>query len=251
MKNNINKQIVIDFYKKVIGEQDLEFAKKIVTENYIQHNPLVKTGKGGFLEAIAFLQKIPKSKKPPKPIMRIIVDNDYVVVHLNVVFAGQKKIVLDMFRLENGLIAEHWDAIQDKSEINLNGNSEIEGPILIKNEDSTRRNKKKVEDFTNQVLIDRKFEILKSFITTNLIQRNPKIKNGLKGITEYYKKVKIQKVYKIIGQGNFVVTQSKAFMNKEGFVFYDIYRLENELITEHWSVSQKIPEVMVHNNGMF
>lgn len=250
MEQNINKQIITDFYKKVIGEQDLEYARKIVTENYIQHNPQIKTGKDGFLEAIEFLKKMPKPKNASKPFMRIIADNDYVVVHLSVEFGGQKKIVLDMFRIEKGLIAEHWDAIQNKSEISLNGNSEIEGPILIENVESTFQNKKVVEDFSNQVLISGNFQILKNFVATDLIQHNPKINDGLTGFAEYYKNIKIRKVHKIIGQGNFVVTQSKAIVNSEEFVCYDIYRLNNGLIIEHWSVSQMIPEITAHNNGM-
>ncbi|MEP0262885.1 nuclear transport factor 2 family protein [Dokdonia sp.] len=250
MEQYINKLIVTDFYKKVIGEQDLEYAKRIVTEDYIQHNPQVRTGKAGFLEAIAFLKQMPKQKNTPTPFMRIIADNEYVIVHLNVEFGGQKKIVLDMFRIENGLIAEHWDAIQNKSEISLNGNSEIEGPILIENEKATIQNKKIVEDFTNQILIEGNFQTLKNFVVPDLIQHNPKMNKGLKGIAEYYQKIKIQKVHKIIGQGNFVVTQSKAIVDNEDFVFYDIYRLDNGLIIEHWAVSQIIPEVMAHNNGM-
>ena len=250
MEQNINKQIVIDFYKKIIGEQDLEYARKIVTENYIQHNPQVKTGKDGFLEAIEFLKKMPKPKNPTKPFMRIIADNEYVVAHLSVEFGNHKKIVLDMFRLENGLIAEHWDAIQDKSEISLNGNSEIEGPILIENEKATLQNKKIVSDFTEQVLIGGNFELLESFVSTDLIQHNPKINHGLKSFEQYYQKMRIQKVHRIIGQGNFVVTQSKSTINKKDFVFYDIYRLNNGLIIEHWAVSQIIPKVMAHNNGM-
>jgi len=250
MEQNINKQIVVNFYRKVIGEQDLEYAKGIVTENYIQHNPQVKTGRDGFLEAIEFFKKMPKPKNTTKPFMRIIVDNDYVIAHLSVKFGGQKKIVLDMFRLENGLIAEHWDAIQNESEISLNGNSEIEGPILIENKECTLQNKKLIEDFTKQVLIDGNFETLKSFVSTNLIQHNPKMNNGLKGFEEYYQKVRVQKIHRIIGQGNFVVTQSKAVINNDDYVCYNIYRLINGLIAEHWSVSQMIPEVMAHNNGM-
>jgi len=67
--------------------------------------------------------------------MRILTDNDYVVVHMNIEFGGQKKIVLDLFRLENGFIAEHWDAIQNESENSINGNSEIEGPVLIEDKE--------------------------------------------------------------------------------------------------------------------
>lgn len=250
MEQNSNKQIVINFYKKVIGEQDLEYAKKIVTENYIQHNPQVKTGKEGLLEAITYLKEIPKPKKAFKPFMRIIADHNYVVVHMNIEFNGQKKIVLDLFRLENGFIAEHWDAIQNESEISLNGNSEIKGPIVSEDQEATLKNKTRVQEFTKQVLINRDFDALKKYMATDLIQHNPNMTNGLHDMKQYYQKNNIQKVYKIIGQGNFVVTQSKGIVNNQDNVFYDIYRLKNGLIVEHWSVSQIIPEIMAHTNGM-
>lgn len=250
MKQQVNTQIVIDFYNNVIGKQDLDYAKKIVTENYIQHNPQVKTGKGGFLEAIAFLKTIPQPKNPPKPFMRIITDDNYVIVHLSVALAGQQKIVLDLFRLENGLIAEHWDAIQDTSETSQNGNSEIEGPIVIENEENTLQNKKIVKDFTKQVLINRNFETLDRFISKDFIPHHPKMAKGLQGFTEYNQKITILKIHRILGQRNFVVTQSEAIINNNNFVIYDIYRLYDNMIVEHWSVSQIIPKVMAHNNGM-
>ena len=250
MEQHINKQLVLNFYKKVIGEQDLDYARQSITDNYIQHNPLVKTGKDGFIEAIQFLKNLPKPKNPSKPFMRIITDNEYVIVHLNIEFNGQKKIVIDLFRLENGLIAEHWDAIQDASETSVNKNSEIEGPILIEDEDATDQNKKRVKEFTIQVLINRQLDILKKFVSNDLIQHNPKIKNGTQGLLGHYKKIKITKVHRVIGQGNFVVTQSRGVKNNEDFVFYDIYRLHQGLICEHWSVSQQIPKIMAHENGM-
>lgn len=249
MKPNINKQIVIDFYKEVIGERDLDYAEKIVAENYIQHNPYVKTGKSGFLEAIAFLKTVPKPKDSD-PFMRIIVDNEYVVAHLGVKLGVQKKNVLDVFRIEGGLIAEHWDAIQDRSEASVNGNSEIEGPIFVKNKEDTVLNKKIVEDFMGLVLINRNFDIMGKFVAEDLIQHNPKVKNGLKGLIEYHKTIKVHSVHNIIGEGNFVVGQSKIRVDGGDAASYDIYRLEGGLIVEHWNVYQIIPVHMMHDNGM-
>lgn len=250
MKQSINKQIVLNFYKKVIGEQDLEYAEKIVTDNYIQHNPQVRTGKEGLLEAIEYLKQLPKSKETSKPFMRILTDNDYVVVHMNIEFGGQKKIVLDLFRLENGFIAEHWDAIQNESENSINGNSEIEGPVLIEDKGRTTENKKIVANFTKHVLMDGTFDLLEKYVITDVIQHNPNINNGFIGLKEYYQKNNIQKVHRILGEGNFVVTQSTGTIDNQHTVCYDIYRLKNGLIAEHWSVSQIIPKVMAHTNGM-
>ncbi len=182
--------------------------------------------------------------------MRIIADKEYVVVHLNIEFNGQKKTVLDLFRIESGLIAEHWDAIQERSEISLHRNSEIEGPILIEDEDATDQNKKIVKEFTSHVLMNGQLDTIKNYVASDLIQHHPKIKNGIQGLLTYYKKIQIEKTHRIIGQGNFVVTQSKGIKNDTDFVFYDIYRLSNGLICEHWSVSQEIPLVMAHDNGM-
>jgi len=250
MEEYINKQIVIDFYKKAIGKQDLDYAAKSVTDDYIQHNPQVKTGKDGFLEAIQFLKTIPKSKNPPQPFMRIIADDDYVVIHLSVEFGGQKKIVLDLFRLENGLIAEHWDAIQDTSEMSVNGHSEIEGPVLIENIAATDQNKKIVETFTKQVLINGHYDLFTHYVDENLIQHHSKIKNGIQGLIDYHQKIQFQKLYKVIGEGNFVTTQSMGIMNNKEVVHYDIYRLNHGKIVEHWIVSQSIPKIMTHTNGM-
>ena len=250
MKQNRNKQIVIDFYQKVIGERDLHYAEKIVTENYIQHNPYVRTGKSGFLEAIAFLKKMPRPKKQEKPFMRIIADNAYVVVHLGVELGGQKKNVLDVFRIEDGLLAEHWDAIQDQSESNLNGNSEIEGPILIENKEKTSFNKKIVKDFIHQVLVKRNFERTKDFIIEDLVQHNPRVHNGIKGLIDSYKAIQVLEVHRILGEGNFVVAQTKIKVQMKDAVSYDVFRLKEGWIVEHWNITQTIPDRMMHANGM-
>jgi len=250
MKQNTNKQLILDFYQKVIGEQDLNYAKRMVTEDYIQHNPRIKTGKDGFLEAIAFLKKIPKPKNPTQPLMRVIVEDEFVVVHWNVEFGGQQNVVLDMFRIENGLIAEHWDAIQATSQKSIKGTSEVSGPILIEDEEKTSLNKKIVKDFTTQVLINKDFEKSQNFLAVDLIQHIPKIANGRKAFMQYCQNIKTMELHKIIGQGNFVVTQSKVIVDNEDWVSYSIYRLQNGYIVEHWNVSQRIPKSMTHGNGM-
>lgn len=245
-----NKQIVLDFYKNVIEKADSAYASKVLTDNYIQHNPSVKTGKSGFLEMIPFLKQLPKPKNPSKPFMRVISEDNYVVIHFQVEFAGQKKTVLDLYRLDNGLIAEHWDAIMDSSPSTMNGNPEVEGPIKIENKKLTDKNKSIVENYVNQVLVTRNFEQMSDYLDTSLIQHNPEIDNGLENLRSYYNDISIEQVHRIIGDGNFVVTQSNGQKEGEEWVFYDLYRLENGKITEHWSVGQLIPENMAHANGM-
>ena len=250
MKQNRNIEIVQEFYREVIGKQNTAHAKKIVAKDYIQHNPHVKTGRSGLLEAIAYLGFVPKDDQAPKPFMRIFAQGDYVVVHSRFEFAGLKKIVIDLFRLEEGLLVEHWDAIKDESKTSVNGNSEIEGPTLIEDEGRTQKNRALVENFVNEVLQKRNINAVDDYVKKDMIQHRPELQKGISGIRKYAKEVKLLKIHRIVAQGNFVLTQSEAIIKVKKLVVYDIYRVEKGKIAEHWSVAQEIPAKMAHDNGM-
>ena len=66
---------------------------------------MVKKGKAGFFETLAFLKQMPKRKNPRNPIIRTIAEGDYVVLHLSVAIMGAEKVVVDLFRIEDGKLA--------------------------------------------------------------------------------------------------------------------------------------------------
>nr|WP_315488932.1 nuclear transport factor 2 family protein [uncultured Rhodoferax sp.] len=113
-----NKQLVYDFWREVFEGGNLDLAEKYLTETYIQHNPNVPTGRTGFVE---FFQKFSKPKpiqpRIKTPLVAILAEGDLVtLVFLSELphpkEAGKKytSTWFDMFRIENGKIAEHWDA---------------------------------------------------------------------------------------------------------------------------------------------
>ncbi|KTD76578.1 ester cyclase [Legionella waltersii] len=107
-----NKQIVAQFYQKALNEKNFAAAESYLGAKYIQHNPLAQDGKDGLKNYIAYLKKTyPQSHSEVK---RIMADGDYVVVHVNSVLEqGTKgRAIIDIFRLENNKICEHWDVIQ-------------------------------------------------------------------------------------------------------------------------------------------
>jgi predicted SnoaL-like aldol condensation-catalyzing enzyme len=107
-----NKQIVAQFYQKALNEKDFPAAESYLGAKYIQHNPLAQDGKDGLKNYIGYLKKTyPQSHSEIK---RMIADGDYVVVHVNSVLEqGTKgRAIIDIFRLENNKICEHWDMIQ-------------------------------------------------------------------------------------------------------------------------------------------
>lgn len=118
-----NKKVVVDFYDKGLNQKDYEAAAKHFGPRYIQHNPTARDGTEGFKGLVAFLkEKFPNSRSEIK---RVIAEGDLVVLHVHSVREpGQRgRAIVDIFRLEDGKIVEHWDVIQDVPETAANTNT--------------------------------------------------------------------------------------------------------------------------------
>ena len=117
-----NKKIVQEFYDFLINKKDFKSASKYIGNRYIQHNPLVAEGPEGLKAFVAFL----KSDYPDarSEIKRIFVEGDYVFIHVHSVRIPNTRgrAIFDLFRLEDGKIVEHWDAIQEIPESSANAN---------------------------------------------------------------------------------------------------------------------------------
>ena len=118
-----NKKVVVDFYEKGLNQKDFDAAAKHFGPRYIQHNPGAPDGIEGFKAFIAMRkEKFPNAKSEIK---RIFAEGDYVILHVHSVREpGQRgRAIVDIFRLENGKIVEHWDVIQDVPEKAANSNT--------------------------------------------------------------------------------------------------------------------------------
>lgn len=117
-----NKKAVVAFYQKGINDKDFDAAAKYLGPKYIQHNPGAKDGVDGFKAFVAFLKdKFPGYKSEIK---RVFADGDYVILHVhNIREPGTRgRAIMDIFRLENGKIVEHWDVAQDIPETMAHNN---------------------------------------------------------------------------------------------------------------------------------
>jgi predicted SnoaL-like aldol condensation-catalyzing enzyme len=118
-----NKQIARDFFKKMFADHDVDGALDNFKPDYIQHNPNVPTGR----EAIraAFKQSVKDTPHIKTEIKRIIAEGDLVVIHHH--FKPDPNspglAVIDIFRIEDGKIAEHWDVATPVPEKPKNNNS--------------------------------------------------------------------------------------------------------------------------------
>jgi predicted SnoaL-like aldol condensation-catalyzing enzyme len=117
-----NKQTVRALYEAALNKKDFEEARKYLGSKYIQHNPVAADGPEGLKGFIAFLkEKFPNNRSEIK---RIFADGDYVIVHVHAVRepGTRGNAIIDIFRLEDGKVVEHWDVIQPIPEKSANNN---------------------------------------------------------------------------------------------------------------------------------
>ena len=117
-----NKRNVVEFYNQALNEKNFEAASKYLGARYIQHNPTAPDGAEGLKGFIGFLRdKFPQSRSEIK---RVFADGDFVILHVHSVRepGTRGRAIIDLFRLENGKIVEHWDVVQDVPEKAANPN---------------------------------------------------------------------------------------------------------------------------------
>jgi predicted SnoaL-like aldol condensation-catalyzing enzyme len=117
-----NKRLVVAFYDAAINKKDYELAVTFLGPEYRQHNPTAGDGAAGLKSFIEFL----KAKFPTQhgDIKQIIAEGDLVALHVHSTrgdgTAG--RAIVDIFRVANGKVVEHWDVIQDIPEKSANAN---------------------------------------------------------------------------------------------------------------------------------
>ena len=109
----INKRLATEFYDAAINRKDFAAASQYLGSDYKQHNPTAADGAEGLRAFIDFLKaRFPNQRGEIK---RVIAEGDLVVLHVHSTRgdAAPGRAIVDIFRIENGKVVEHWDVIQD------------------------------------------------------------------------------------------------------------------------------------------
>ena len=232
-----------------------EAQAQSVGDTYIQHSTGVPDGKEGFEAFFAnFFERHPEREMK---IVRTIEDGNLVFVHVHQYLNGGEAqwVTTDTFRSdENGRIVEHWDVI-DYYRAPENGQlDQIFGDFEIKDLDKTAENKKLVRRFLTEIFQNGELEQWSDYVADYLIQHNHEISQGSAAYKNYVAEhgVTFDFVFQLLGQGNYVVSYGQTQIDGVAYAQYDIFRLENGLIVEHWDNKEVMPKVDdLTNRGKF
>lgn len=225
--------------------------------SYRQHNINVADG----FEAILGLHDLMPMEKVYTNVIRAFQDGDIGFVHVDY-HLFEPTVAFDIHRFENGLSVEHWDNLQvNTKRVNKSGRTMTDGKTKSVDHHLTEDNKKLAAAFVNEVLVGENFSLADKYFNGDvLIQHNPYMGDGVSEffsvLAEWKKEGKEQTytaVQKVLGEGNFVLVLSEGYLGATHFAFYDLYRIENNKIIEHWDVVEEIPslENRKNTNGKF
>jgi predicted SnoaL-like aldol condensation-catalyzing enzyme len=212
---------------------------------YVQHNLGVADGLAGLR---ALLDSLPAGAVKVNTV-RVFQDGDHVFTHSAYDFGGPLA-GFDIFRFENGRIVEHWDNLQPQADRpNPSGRTMIDGPTRPTDLERTEANKALVRGFVEDILVNGRMDKLPGhFDGDRYAQHNPQIGDGLSGLGAALESMarqgivmKYERVHKVLGEGSFVLTVSEGSLADRHSAFYDLFRVENGKIAEHWDTIEAIP----------
>ncbi len=238
-----------------------EAVESYTGDRYTQHSTGVRDGVEGFVEFFEpFVEKNPVREIE---IVRSFVDGRYVFVQAaqNLNNGQARWVTTDLFDTDgNGKIVEHWDVIHELGGTNPSGHSQVDGAVEITDLHRTEQNKEVVRRLLTEAFCEHPTAEFSDFISAHTyVNHNPDAADGLDSLLALDKAARergealfYRKIHRIIGQGNFVVSFAHQVWNDIDYAAFDIFRLEDGLVVEHWDNVETLPaEADLVNSGKF
>ena len=232
----------------------LEVFHKFTGDTYIQHSTGVPDGIDG-IEAMfePFMARYPDRDIQIK---RGFEDGNLVFIHVyqNLNKGEAEWVTMDVFRMDDqDRVIEHWDIIAPFTTNPANPNGAVYGPADTSDLAKTDQNKTTVRAFADQVLVGRDFAQWARFVRDADFAGHDQSGNG--SAAAFQQQVQARQYdapFHLIGQGDLVLIYSKVTCNGDDWAEFDLFRLQDDKIVEHWQNGEAIgPRDQWNNSGKF
>ncbi|MDH3683500.1 MAG: nuclear transport factor 2 family protein [Acidimicrobiia bacterium] len=244
---------------KGIETGDPESVAVVNEAKYIQHNPMTREGSEGLAELFKRLSQT----SPRVGIVRMLEDGDYVVAHTEYDF-DDVVVGFEVFRFEDGLAVEHWDNLQrEHGAPNASGHTMNDGPTEVTDLDKTQPNRELVRSFVDDILIGRRLDKLDDYVgdAEGYTEHNPQLSDGVQALRSALSEVAsngepvivYSRMHRLIAEGNFQLCVCEGFRDGVHTAFYDLFRVHDLKVVEHWDTTDAIPprSEWRNDNGKF
>jgi predicted SnoaL-like aldol condensation-catalyzing enzyme len=237
------RQAVIEIFRN----RDPTAIDRFFSEPFVQHDPNIADGLSGLK---AFAAEVAGSPTANVTIYRTLVDGDIVMLHSKYEglrgFAGPV-IAFDLFRFKGGRIVEHWGGQDPEVGPNPSGHTQVDGPTAVVDRDRTEASRALVRAFKQVVTVELRFDRVDEFIDgDNYTQHASKVGDGVARMKSRVSEVAKPGVAPVlmprryVAEGNFVLALVEA-RTEPPTANYDLFRVQNGKIAEHWDVLSPIP----------
>jgi predicted SnoaL-like aldol condensation-catalyzing enzyme len=240
-----HKVLVQTALSEVLAKRDASKVDDYFAPDYIQRNPLLPSGSAPIKKFLSRPVEPDAPRPPANQMHRIIGEGDLVATHTTYYNFGPEPLVgFDIYRIENGRIAEHWDNLAPLAGPNPAGRTQVDGATGVTDLDRTEANRALVLELLERMFIGgERLDITQYISPVTYLQHNTDAGDGLQGLRKIMQenaakgiKLRYDEIGIVVAEGNFVLTGTAGVINDQPTAFYDLWRLEDGLIVEHWDV---------------
>jgi predicted SnoaL-like aldol condensation-catalyzing enzyme len=253
-----NKTKVTFFYTQLFNENNYSVIDTHLDPSYIQHNPTVPDGAEPLRQFVMGLRvRFPDNHNT---LERVSAQGDLVMIHHHAIsvpgMAGTA--IIDLFRVSNGKIIEHWDALQPVPATTASGN-DMFSTLSKTGDTSTTASQGVVVGYFTALTEQHDLTAVDRFVAPDLVQHDPSLANGAAAVKsalgasfQANPQLKFSSL-KVVAEADLVTLRYHRQNSQEdlGQAVTDIYRVGQGKIVEHWSVVQDVPATAANSNTMF
>ena len=242
---------------KGIETGDPESVVVVNEAKYVQHNPMTSEGSVGLAELFKRLSQT----SPRVQLVRMFEDGDFVFGHVEYDFATIA-VGFEVFRFEDGFAVEHWDNLQHRpDEPNLSGRTMLDGSTELFDLELTETNRSLGRAFAEEVLIGRQLGLFDRYVHDELIEHDPHRADGADQLRAALAAelangdpvLAYHTLHRVLAEGNFVLCAGEGALGGVHSAVYDLFRIADGKIVEHWDSIEPIPprSEWQNDNGKF